>query len=126
MEVTSPDPWVTLVQKSQERNIQVCIICQKVKDNQESKKLTITSDEHPVIIQRPRIWHHYVLVNSTDKDLQSTQYHVWTCYSHYKLSGERHKASEVPEKSSNPERSIVSELSSHESRHKRRPALTES
>ena len=32
----------------------------------------------------------------------------------------------MPEKSSNPERSIASELSSPESRHTRRPALIES
>ena len=126
MEVISPNKRVTLVQKSQERNIQLCIICQKFKDNKQSKKLTITSGEHPVIIQRSGIWHDYLLIKSTDKDLQSTLYHVWTCYSRYKLSGERQKTSEVPEKSWNPERSIASELSSPESRHKRRPAFTES
>ena len=32
----------------------------------------------------------------------------------------------MPEKSSNPEKSIASELSSPESRHKRQPAFTES
>ena len=112
--------------KSQERNIQLCIICQKVKANKQSKKLIMKSGEHSVIIQRPRIWHEYLLVKSTNKHIQSTQYHVWTCYSRYKLSGERHKTIEVPEKSSNPERSIASELSSPESRHTRRPALTES
>ena len=84
------------------------------------------SGEHSVIIQRPRIWHEYLLVKSTNKHIQSAQYHVWTCYSRYKLSGERHKTTEVPEKSSNPERSIASELSSPESRHTRRPALIES
>ena len=68
----------------------------------------------------------YLLVKSTDKDLQRTQYHVWTCYSRYKLSGETQKTSEVPENSWNTERSIASELSSPESRHKRRPAFTES
>ena len=112
--------------QSQERNIQLCIICQKVKANKQSKKLIIPSGEHSVIIQRPGIWHEYLLVKSTNKHLQSTQYHVWTCYSRYKLSGERHKTIEVPEKNSDPERSIASELSSPESRHTRQPALTES
>ena len=55
MEVISPNTRVTLVQKSQERNIQLCIICQNFKDNKQSKKLTITSGEHPVIMQRSGI-----------------------------------------------------------------------
>ena len=78
-----------------------------------------------VITQTSRVLDDDLLVELTDEDLQNIQYHGRTCYSRYKRPGERHKTTEVAEKRSNLESSIVSKLSSTESRHKRRKTHTE-
>ena len=91
-----------------------------------AKKLTSTPDGRSVIIQTSRVLDVDLLVELTDEDLQSIQYHVRTCYSRYKRSGERHKTNEVPEKRSNPDSDIANQLSSPENRHKRRKTLVQS
>ena len=126
MEITSSGPSVELVQKPKKKNIRLCIICQKVQDIQQNKKLTSTPGGRSVIIQTSRILDDDLLVGLTDEDLQNIQYHVRTCYSRYKRSGARQKTTEVPKKRSNPESFIVNELSSPESRHKRQKTHTES
>ena len=122
MEITSSGPSGEFVQKPKKKYIRLCITCQKVQDSQQNKKLTSTPDGRSVIIQTSRA----LLVELTDEDLQNIQYHVRTCYSRYKRSGARQKTTEVPKKRSNPESFIVNELSSPESRHKRRKTHTES
>ena len=114
-EVTSPGPSIKLVQKSQKRKIQLCIICRKVQDNQQSKKLTSTRDGRSLITQISRVLGEDSLVELTHEYLH--QYH-----SRYAGSGER----EVSEKRSNSESCMVSELSSPESRHRRQITLVES
>ena len=123
MVITTPGPSVELVQKPQKKNIRLCIICQKVQDSQQRKKLTSTPGGRSVIIQTSRLLDDDLLVELTDEDLQNIQYHIQTCYFHYKRFGERHKATEVPEKRSNPGSSIVNELYPPESRHKRRKLI---
>ena len=126
MEITSSGPSVELVQKPKKKNIRLCIICQKVQDIQQNKKLTSTPGGRSGIIQTSRVLDDDLLVELTDEDLQNIQYHVRTCYSRYKRSGARQKTTEVPKKRSNPESFIVNELSSPESRHKRQKTHTES
>ena len=123
MEITSPGPSVELIQKPQKKNIRLCIICQKVQDSQQSKKLTNTPGGRSVIMQTSRLLDDDLLVELTDEDLQNIQYRIRTCHFRYKRLGERHKTTEVPEKRSNPDSSIGNELSPPENKHKRRKLI---
>ena len=76
MVITTPGPSVELVQKPQKKNIRLCIICQKVQDSQQRKKLTSTPGGRSVIIQTSRLLDDDLLVELTDEDLQNIQYHI--------------------------------------------------
>lgn len=94
-------------------------------DGKQSKKLTSTPGEWFVIIQTSRILDNDLLVELTDEDLQNMQYHDRTCYPVTSVLV-KDKNQLKYETKQNTKSSIVSELSSVESKHKRRKTHTES
>ena len=77
-----------------------------------------------VIIQISRILDNYLLVELTDEDLQNMQYHDRSCYPVASVLVEDKNQLKYETKQ-NTKSSIVSELSSVESKHKRRKTHTE-
>ena len=94
-------------------------------DGKQSKKLTSTPGEWFVIIQTSRILDNNLLVELTDEDLQNMQYHDRTCYPVTSVLV-KDKNQLKYETKQNTKSSIVSELSSVESKHKRPKTHTES
>ena len=91
----------------------------------QTKELTSTPGEWFVIIQTSRILDNDLLVELTDEDLQNMQYHDRTYYPVASVLV-KVKNQLKYETKQNTESSIVSELSSVESKHKRRKTHTES
>ena len=87
--------------------------------------LRSTPGEWFVIIQISRILDNDLLVELTDEDLQNMQYHDRSCYPVTSVLV-KDKNQLKYETKQNTKSSIVSELSSVESKHKRRKTHTES
>ena len=77
--------------KSKLVNLDLCIICQHIKDNKGSDKLTSTNDGRQVIIKTSEKLQDGLVVRiDSPNEYDSIKYHVKTCYATYKKRGERY------------------------------------
>ena len=88
-ESPSPSSSIQLVPADRKLNLNLCIICQKIKDSSGSSKFTSTSEGRMSCL---KLHNHYELMNNlSDYDLEKIQYHVKICYASYKRKGERNE-----------------------------------
>ena len=80
MSVCSPGPSaaVSLLQTSEKRNINLCLICQKLKDSSGSHKLTSTPDGRSKVVQTSKLLSDEFLHDLDESDFSNIQYHVNT------------------------------------------------
>ena len=118
-----PSSSIQLVPAETKLNLNLCIICQKIKDSSGSSKLTSTSEGRNVLLKTSQSLNDELMNNLSDHDLEKIQYHVKTCYASYKRKGERNeqKKSKLKRTSEEP---IDSFLSSPENRQKRTKVST--
>ena len=81
--------FVELVSKPKKNNIELCIICQKVRDSNQNTKLTTTPDGRDMVIKTSKILPDDTLYRLNETDLKKIQYHVKTYYARYKKDRER-------------------------------------
>ena len=79
-----PSSSIELVPAETKLNLNLCIICQKIKDSSGSSKLTSTSEGRNVLLKTFQSLNDELMNNLSDHDLEKTQYHVKTCYASYK------------------------------------------
>ena len=123
MSVCSPGPSaaVSLLQTAKKRNINFCLICQKLKDSSGSHKLTSTPDGRSKVVQTSKLLNNDFLHNLDASDFSNIQYHVNTCYARYIKTGIRHAQKKAAEKRSSSESKVDgNEMSTPENRIKRK------
>ena len=79
-----PSSTVQLMPEARSKNVKLCIICQRVKDNQGNSNITSTEEGRNVLIQTSQSLQDDLIKNLAEVDLSNIQYHVKTCYSTYK------------------------------------------
>ena len=101
MEIGSPGTltFVELVSKPKKINIELCIICQKVRDSNQNIKLTSAPDGRGVVIKTSRILSDDTLYRLNETDFNKIQYHAKTYYARYKKAGERSEKKELGKRS---------------------------
>ena len=105
-----PSSSVQLVQKptnSKPKKLELCLICQRVKDSKGCAKLTSTDDGRKVIIDTSEKLDDGLVANIKPIEQGRIQYHVKTCYSKYKKQGERHEKAQKRNAEDEPEVSPV-------------------
>lgn len=75
-------------------DLKKCIICQKVKDNQGSRKLTSTENGRNNLFRCSEILNDKKFNDIEDAEKHTVQYHVNTCYQRYLRLAERSKQRE--------------------------------
>ena len=102
MSNNSPGPSnsVQLLPKPRALNLQLCILCQHVKDSKGSTKLTSTADGRRVIFDTTEMLQDGLLANVDENDSSCIHYHVKTCYATYKRRGERHEELQTQKRNS--------------------------
>ena len=86
------------------KDINKCIICQRLQDNKNSKKLTSTQQGRESIIDCSRVLKDELLEGIQESNYCQIKYHVQTCYPRYKRAREREElrnAMSTPSASSN-------------------------
>ena len=118
-----PSSSIQLVPAERKLNLNLRILCQKIKDSSGSSKLTSTSEGRNVLLKTSQSLNDELMNNLSDHDLEKIQYHVKTCYASHKRKSERNeqKKSTLKRTSEEP---IASFLSSPESRQKRTKVST--
>ena len=93
MEVESlgTSTFVELVSKPQKSNIELCIICQKVRNSNQNTNLTSTHKGRDAVNKTSRILSDDTLYRLNETDLNKIQYHVKTCYTRYKKAEQKWK-----------------------------------
>ena len=71
------------------KNLELCIICQRTKDKNGSKKLTSAEKGRETVIKTSEKLDDGKIAGIEPCDLVNIQYHVDTCYGAYKKKGER-------------------------------------
>ena len=101
MEIGSPgtSTFVELVSKPKKSNIELCIICQKVRDSNQNIKLTSAPEGRDVAIKTSRTLSDDTLYRLNETDFNKIQYHVKTYYVRYKKAGERSEKKELGKRS---------------------------
>ena len=119
-ESPGPSSAIQLVPAERKLNLNLCIICQKIKDSSGSSKLTSTREGRNVLLKTSQSLNvnDELMNNLSDHDLEKIQYHVKTCYASHKRKSERNEQKKSTLKRT-AEEPIVSFLSSPESRQKR-------
>ena len=87
MEVGSPGAFtfVDLVSTAKKRNIEFCIIWQKVRHFNQNTELTGTPEGRNIVIKTSWKLSDDTLCRLNETDLNKIQYHVKTCYARYKI-----------------------------------------
>ena len=71
------------------KNVELCIICQRIKDKNGSKILTSAEKGRETVIKTSEKLDDVKIAGLEPCDLVNIQYHVDTCYGSYKKKGER-------------------------------------
>ena len=74
-ESPSPSSSIQLVPADRKLNLNLCIICQKIKDSSGSSKLTSTSEGRNVLLKTSQSLNDELMNNLSDHDLEKIQYH---------------------------------------------------
>ena len=88
---------VQLVPNPKSLKLELCFICQNVKDSAGSSKLTSTEAGRQTIISTSRKLEDGLVTNIDQNRLVDIRYHVKSCYATYKKKGARHKV-ETPKR----------------------------
>ena len=83
-------------------DLKKCIICQKVKDNQGSRKLTSTENGRNNLFRCSEILNDKKFNDIEDAEKHTVQYHVNTCYQRYLRLAERSKQLEDSKENNDP------------------------
>ena len=79
-EPPGPSSSIQLVHAERKLNLNLCIICQKIKNSSGSSKLTRTSEGINVLLKTSQSLIDELMNNLSDHDLEKIQYHIKTCY----------------------------------------------
>ena len=113
-ESPGPSSSIQLVPAERKLNLNLCIICQKIKDSSGSSKLTSTREGRNVLLKTSQSLNvnDELMNNLSDHDLEKIQYHVKTCYASYKGKGEKNeqKKSKLKRISEEPIESLSSRV----------------
>ena len=71
--------------------LELCLVCQKVKDSTGSSKLTSTEAGRQTIISTSRKLEDGLVTNNDQNRFTYIRYHVKSCYTTYKKKRARHK-----------------------------------
>ena len=88
---------VQLVPNPKPLKLELCFICQNVKDSAGSSKLTSTKAGRHTIISTSRKLKDGLVTNIDQNRLVNIRYHVKSCYATYKKRGARQKV-EIPKR----------------------------
>ena len=116
-----PSDAVQLVPNPKPLKLELCLICQNVKDSAGSSKLTSTEAGRQTIISTSRKLEDGLVTNIDQNRLFDVRYDVKFCYATYKKKGARHKV-ETPKRK--PEEPDLSPLMSQVTRPKRFKTIT--
>ena len=86
-----PSSSIQLVPAERKLNLNLRILCQKIKDSSGSSKLTSTSEGRNVLLKTSQSLNDELMNNLSDHDLAKIQYHVKTYYASHKRKGERNE-----------------------------------
>ena len=116
-----PSNAVRLVPNPKPLKLELCLICQNVKDSAGSSKLTNTEAGRKTIISTSRKLEDDLVTNIDQNRIVDIRYHVKSCYATYKKKGARHEAETTKRK---PEEPDLSPLLSLVTRPKRSKTIT--
>ena len=74
-ESPGPSSSTQVVPADRKLNLNLCIICQKIKDSSGSSKLTSTSEGRNVLLKTSQSLNDELMNNLSDHDLEKIQYH---------------------------------------------------
>ena len=74
-ESPGPSSSTQVVPAERKLNLNLCIICQKIKDSSGSSKLTSTSEGRNVLLKTSQSLNDELMNNLSDHDLEKIQYH---------------------------------------------------
>ena len=86
-----PSNAVQLVPNPKPLKLELCLICQNVKDSAGSSKLTSTEAGRQTIISTSRKFEDDLVTNIDQNRLVDIRYHIKSCYFTYKKKGARQK-----------------------------------
>ena len=116
-----PSDAVQLVPNPKPLKLELCLICQNVKDSAGSFKLISTDAGRQTIISTSRKLEDGLVTSIDPNRLVDIRYHVKSCYGTYKKKGARHKV-EIPKRK--PEEPDLPPLMSLITRPKRSKTIT--
>ena len=116
-----PSNAVQLVPNPKPLRLELCLICQNVKDSAGSSKLTSTEAGRQKIISTSRKLDDGLVTDIDQNRFVDIRYHVKSCYATYKKKEARHKV-ETPKRK--PKESDLSQLTSPVAQLKRSKTIT--